>query len=78
MVSLGIIWDNLGQFPLEAWAVSGQVAVVDNDTCVRFESRGFGDLSRLVNLFLHWTVGAAAGVGEDRPKAVAELQKQWL
>ena len=52
--------------------------IVDDDTCVRFESRGFGDLSRLVNLFLHWTVGAAAGVGEDsRPKA-PELQKQWL
>ena len=51
--------------------------IVDDDTCVGFESRGFGDLSRLVNLFLHWTVGAAAGVGEDsRPKAVAELQKQ--
>ena len=51
--------------------------IVDDDTCVGFESRGFGDLSRLVNLFLHWTVGAAAGVGEDRPKA-PELQKQWL
>ena len=28
----------------QVWAVSGQVAVVDDDTCVRFQSRGFGDL----------------------------------